>query len=92
VSSHLHLKDNCSHVISEIHPQGSNQLRLLHKKKTTKGSKEATVKRGKPPLIENMVLMLLMLFSFEDNFYWYDDKMFWTTNTHLDRMFWTTWI
>jgi hypothetical protein len=25
VSSHLHLKDDFSHVINEIHPQGSNQ-------------------------------------------------------------------
>jgi hypothetical protein len=25
VSSHLHLKDDCSHVINEIQPQGSNQ-------------------------------------------------------------------
>jgi hypothetical protein len=25
VSSHMHLKDDCSHVISEIKPQGSNQ-------------------------------------------------------------------
>jgi hypothetical protein len=24
VSSHMHLKDDCSHIISEIHPQGSN--------------------------------------------------------------------
>jgi hypothetical protein len=25
VSSHLHLKDDCSHVISAVQPQGSNQ-------------------------------------------------------------------
>jgi hypothetical protein len=25
VSSHMHLKDDCSHVISEIKPQGSTQ-------------------------------------------------------------------
>ena len=27
VSSRIHLKDDCSHVISEIQPQGSNQPR-----------------------------------------------------------------
>jgi hypothetical protein len=27
VSSRMHLKDDCSHVISEIQPQGSNQPR-----------------------------------------------------------------
>jgi hypothetical protein len=27
MSSHMHLKDDCSHVISEIQPQGSNQPR-----------------------------------------------------------------
>jgi hypothetical protein len=27
VSSRMHLKEDCSHVISEIHPQGSNQPR-----------------------------------------------------------------
>ena len=35
VSSHLHLKDNFSHVIIKIHPQGSNQP-----KATTKGKIE----------------------------------------------------
>jgi hypothetical protein len=34
-SSHLHLKDNCSHVISEIFPQGSNQPKAATKDKTT---------------------------------------------------------
>jgi hypothetical protein len=29
ISSHLHLKDDSSHVINEIHPQGSNQLKVV---------------------------------------------------------------
>jgi hypothetical protein len=37
VSSHLHIKDNFSHVISEIHPQGSNQP-----KAATERSKEGS--------------------------------------------------
>jgi hypothetical protein len=40
MSSHLHLKDSCSHVISEIHPQGSNQLNIVAQDKSEKRSKE----------------------------------------------------
>jgi len=29
ISSHIHIKDNLSHVISEIHPQGSNQPKVV---------------------------------------------------------------
>jgi hypothetical protein len=36
ISSHLHLKDDCSHVISEIHPQGSNQLKVVAHDKSEK--------------------------------------------------------
>jgi hypothetical protein len=32
VSSHMHLKDECSHVINEIQPQGSNQPRATSEK------------------------------------------------------------
>jgi hypothetical protein len=32
VSSHMHLKGDCSHVISEIQPQGSNQPRATSRK------------------------------------------------------------
>jgi hypothetical protein len=39
MSSHLHLKDSFSHVISEIHPQGSNQLKVVAQEKSEKGSK-----------------------------------------------------
>jgi hypothetical protein len=42
VSSHLHLKDNCSYVISEIHPQGSNQPKAATEGKTTERSKEGS--------------------------------------------------
>jgi hypothetical protein len=42
VSSRLHLKDDCSHVINKIQPQGSNQPRLLQK-----SIRETTVKKGK---------------------------------------------
>jgi hypothetical protein len=41
ISSHLHIKDNFSHVISEIHPQGSNQP-----KAATKYQKRAVMERG----------------------------------------------
>jgi hypothetical protein len=49
VSSCLHLKDDCSHVISAVQPQGSNQS-----KAATEKSKGTTVRRGLMPLIENM--------------------------------------
>jgi len=39
MSSHIHLKDSCSHVISKIHPQGSNQLKVVAQQKSEKGSK-----------------------------------------------------
>jgi hypothetical protein len=42
MSSHLHLKDSFSHVISEIHPQGSNQLKVVAQDKSEKGSKEGS--------------------------------------------------
>jgi hypothetical protein len=29
VSSHLHLKDDCSHIISAVHPQGTHQLKAI---------------------------------------------------------------
>jgi hypothetical protein len=41
VSSHLHLKDDCSHVISAIHPQGSHQLKVVAHDKSEKGSRES---------------------------------------------------
>jgi hypothetical protein len=33
VSSHMHMKDDCSHVISEIQPQGSNQPKAVIKER-----------------------------------------------------------
>jgi hypothetical protein len=42
VSSRLHLKDDFSHVINEIHPQGSNQPRA-----TSKNSKGNISEKGK---------------------------------------------
>jgi hypothetical protein len=42
VSSHLHLKDSWSHVISEIHPQGSNKLKVVAHDKSEKGPKEGS--------------------------------------------------
>jgi hypothetical protein len=53
VSSHLHLKDNFSHVISEIHPQGSNQLKATEGQNKKK-SKESSSEKRQTPLIENM--------------------------------------
>jgi hypothetical protein len=41
VTSHVHHKDSCSHVISEVHPQGSNQLKAIAQDKSVEGSKEA---------------------------------------------------
>jgi hypothetical protein len=56
VSSHLHLKDNFSHVIKvKSILKVPISLRLLQKEKQQKDQKRAVVKRGKPPLIENMV-------------------------------------
>jgi hypothetical protein len=57
VSSHLLLKDGCAHVISEIHPQGSNQPRLL-----PRSLRETIVKKGKlSHKVENMVFKLCFL-------------------------------
>ena len=42
VSSHIHIKDSCSHVINEIHPQGSNQPKDAIEGKTTGRSKESS--------------------------------------------------
>jgi hypothetical protein len=42
VSSHLHLKDNCSHVISVVHPQGSHQLKDVSHDKSEMGTKEGS--------------------------------------------------
>jgi hypothetical protein len=53
-----------------------------------KDQRKATVKRGKLPLIVNMDFNVIFL----SRFYWYDDRMFWTTSIHLDKMFWTSWI
>jgi hypothetical protein len=36
MTSHIHLKDSCSHVISEIYPQGSNQLKVISQEKSEK--------------------------------------------------------
>jgi hypothetical protein len=40
VSSHLHLKDDCSHIISAVHPQGSHQLKEIAQDKSEIESKE----------------------------------------------------
>jgi hypothetical protein len=40
VSSHVHLKDSCSHVINDIHPQVSNQPRVVAQGTSVKQSKE----------------------------------------------------
>jgi hypothetical protein len=70
VSSHLHLKDNFSHVISEIHPQGSNQPKAATEGKTTGISKESSSeKRQTASHRQIWFLILLMLFSFEDSLF-----------------------
>jgi hypothetical protein len=50
VSSRMHLRDDCSHVISEIKPQGSINLRLIL------GSPKGTTvtEEGLPLKVENM--------------------------------------
>jgi hypothetical protein len=68
VSSHLHLKDSCSHVISEIHPTRFQSIKVVAQDKSKKDQKKATVKRGKPPLIENMGFNVLMLFFLRTDF------------------------
>jgi hypothetical protein len=46
VSSHLHLNDNCSHVFSEIHPQGSNQTKAaIEGKKIGRSEESSSEKR-----------------------------------------------
>jgi hypothetical protein len=45
VSSHLHLKDDCSHVISAVHPQGSHQLKAIAQDKSEMGSKEGSTEK-----------------------------------------------
>jgi hypothetical protein len=40
ISSHLHLKDDFSHVISVIHPQGSHQLKVVAQDKSEMGSRK----------------------------------------------------
>jgi hypothetical protein len=47
VSSHLHLKDDCSHVISAIHPQGSHQLKAVAQDKSEMGSKGGSSEKRK---------------------------------------------
>jgi hypothetical protein len=64
VSSHLILKDDYSHVINALQPQGSKQS-----KAATEKSKENNKRRGKMSLIVNMDFRLLsmLLVYFEDN-------------------------
>jgi len=45
VSSHIHLKDDCYHVISAIHPLGSHQLNAHDKSR--EGSRENNNKKRK---------------------------------------------
>jgi hypothetical protein len=45
VSSRLHLKDDCSHVISAVHPQGSHQLKAIAQDKSEMGSKEGSTEK-----------------------------------------------
>jgi hypothetical protein len=40
MSSHLHLKDSCFHIISNILPQGPKQLETVAQEKSEMGSKE----------------------------------------------------
>jgi hypothetical protein len=47
ISSHLHLKHDFCHVISEIHPQGSNQLKVVAQDKSEKGSRESSSEKRK---------------------------------------------
>jgi hypothetical protein len=39
-SSHIHLKYSFSHIIIEIHLQGSNQFKVVAREKSEKGLKE----------------------------------------------------
>jgi hypothetical protein len=58
VSSHMHLRDDCSHVISEIKPQGSTQPKANSRK-----SKGDSINKGKLPLkVANMVFDYVLLF------------------------------
>jgi hypothetical protein len=43
MSSHMHLKDDCSHVINEIQPQGSNQPRATSKKSKGNNSEKRKI-------------------------------------------------
>jgi hypothetical protein len=60
VSSHLHLKQSFSYVISEIHPQGSNQLKVVAQDKSKKGSKEGNSEKRQTA---SQLIWVLMLFN-----------------------------
>jgi hypothetical protein len=57
VSSHMNLKDDCSHVISEIQPQGSNQPKATSGK--SKGDKND---KKKYCLLEWKIWLLIYVF------------------------------
>jgi hypothetical protein len=85
VSSHLCLKDDFSHVINAIYPQGSHQLKAITQDKLEMGSKEgSTEKRKNASHRKYGFKCLLMLFSIEDVIFIL--TMFWTTNTYLDSV------
>jgi hypothetical protein len=52
----MHLRDDCSHVISDIKPQGSTQP-----KANLGNSKGKTTKGKLPPKVENMVFEYILL-------------------------------
>jgi len=47
MSFHLRLKDDCSHVINVVHPQGSHQLKAIAHNKLEMGSKEGNIEKRK---------------------------------------------
>jgi hypothetical protein len=82
MSSHVHLKDSCSHVISEIQPQDSIQLQVVAQDKLAKGSKECNSEKGRLNLTVNMGFNVIFL---KTNFIGRMTKC--STKIHLNKMF-----
>jgi hypothetical protein len=59
LSSHVQLKDDCSHVINEIQPQGSNQPQVIPANQ--KGT--AVEKEKFPPRVESMDFRLCFFYK-----------------------------
>jgi hypothetical protein len=65
MSSRMHLRDNCSHVINKIRPKGLNQRKIQRDQMVTTETREGLHLRVENMVFEFLFYLLLMIVDFK---------------------------